>query len=200
MWQLVKEQPVLREASAIQALLFAAFSGFWATLVFLLAQPLYEYGSQVAGAFGLTGIVGVIAAPMLGKLTGRGNQQLTRLLIGGAIATVTGSYLLLWGLQNQLWVIVVAAMLLSLGNQGALVAHQTRIYRLIPTASSRLNTVFIVSAALGASFGSGLGAYSWEMAQWQGVCMGGLSIMAIAMIIFLLGGHRKSSRSSDELL
>ncbi len=192
LWQLVKKQPILREASAVQSLLFAAFSGFWATLVFLLEQPPYEYGSQVAGAFGLTGIVGVVAAPMLGKLAGRGDQQLTRLLIGGAIAAVSGSYLLLWGLQNQLWVIVVAAMLLSLGTQGALVAHQTRIYRLLPSARSRLNTVFIVSAALGASVGSSLGAYSWGMAQWQGVCITGLSMMAIAITIFLSDNHKSS--------
>ncbi len=198
LWQLVKEQPILREASAIQALLFAAFSGFWATLVFLLEQPPYEYGSQVAGAFGLTGIVGVVSALMLGKLAGRGDQRLTRLLIGGAIAAVTLSYLLLWGLQNQLWVLIVAAMLLSLGTQGALVANQTRIYRLLPAARSRLNTVFIGSAALGASFGSGLGAYSWGMAQWQGVCTVGLGMMAIALTIFCFRGNRQSFDPKDK--
>lgn len=190
LWQLVKEQPVLREASAIQALLFAAFSGFWATLVFLLEQPPYEYGSQVAGAFGLTGIAGVVAAPMLGKLAGRGDQRLTRVLIGGAIAVVTGAYLLLWGLSQQVWALIVAAMLLNLGTQGALVAHQTRIYRLLPSARSRLNTVFIVSAALGASLGAGLDTYSWGIAQWQGVCTVGLSMMAIAITIFLSDSHR----------
>ena len=46
---LAMTQPVLRESAFIGAMLFGAFSSFWATLVFFLATPPYHYGARVAG-------------------------------------------------------------------------------------------------------------------------------------------------------
>ena len=43
--QLVQQQPVLREAVLNGALFFVAVSGFWATLIFRLEKPPYDYGS-----------------------------------------------------------------------------------------------------------------------------------------------------------
>lgn len=48
LWTLVRTQPVLREASLMGALVFASFSCFWTTLVFLLESH-YRLGAGVAG-------------------------------------------------------------------------------------------------------------------------------------------------------
>jgi hypothetical protein len=50
---LVKEQPLLREASLISACAFAVFGLFWTTSVFLLSNPPFSYGSDVIGLMGL---------------------------------------------------------------------------------------------------------------------------------------------------
>ena len=52
LWRLVVEQPVLREASVVGFLIFAAFSSFWTNLAFLLGSPHYRLGAGVAGSFG----------------------------------------------------------------------------------------------------------------------------------------------------
>ena len=69
LWGLIKSYPALRSASLVQAMLFGAFSVFWSTLAFLLTRPPYNYGSNVIGLFGLVGIAGIIAAPLLGQIS-----------------------------------------------------------------------------------------------------------------------------------
>ena len=68
---LVRQHGGLRESALLGALLFAGFSAFWTTLVFLLQTPPYHYGAGVAGLFGLFGAVGALGAPLVGRLADR---------------------------------------------------------------------------------------------------------------------------------
>jgi predicted MFS family arabinose efflux permease len=74
---LVREEPVLRQSCLFGAATFGAFSAFWATLAFHLAGPPLGYGSEVAGLFGLIGVVGVAAAPLVGRAGDRGSLRRT---------------------------------------------------------------------------------------------------------------------------
>jgi predicted MFS family arabinose efflux permease len=80
---------------------------------------------------------------------------------------------------------------MDLGTQAAQVSNQTRIYSLLPEAQSRLNTVYMVSYFLGGALGSFLGAYSWEVWQWNGVCGLGLFLSALAYMVHFGGRRRK---------
>jgi predicted MFS family arabinose efflux permease len=71
LWGLFRSEWVLREACLFGGLVFGAFSVFWVTLVFFLETPPYHYGSEVAGLFGLVGIVGALAASISGKIADR---------------------------------------------------------------------------------------------------------------------------------
>ena len=75
---LLKTQPRLQRASLIGAMTFGAFSAFWSTLAFLLEQPPYHYGSEVVGLFGLVGVVGAAAAPVVGKVADRKSPRTDR--------------------------------------------------------------------------------------------------------------------------
>ena len=66
---LFMSEPKLRLAAFRGALLFAAFSAFWSTLIFLLKLPQFNKGSDIAGAFGLVGAFGAIAAGLMGRLS-----------------------------------------------------------------------------------------------------------------------------------
>jgi predicted MFS family arabinose efflux permease len=185
---IARSQPVLREASIIGAACFGAFSAFWSTLVFLLAQQPYHYGSEVAGLFGLVGVVGAIAAPIVGKLADRSSPRLT---VGWGIALTTLAFLTFWGLGYQLWGLVLGVIVLDLGVQMAQISNQARIYSLPQEIHSRLNAVYITFYFVGGALGSFLGTYGWSHWQWSGVCAFGLLLLVGAWITFWQG-QRKS--------
>jgi predicted MFS family arabinose efflux permease len=184
LWELVKSQPALREASLIQAMLFGAFSVFWSTLAFLLARPPYAYGSKAVGLFGLVGIAGILVAPLLGQMADRGTAKTIRSMVGIAIIGAIAAYLIFWQLGDRIWGLIIGSILLNLSSQGALIANQVKIYSLDPNARSRLNTVFMVSTFLGASLGSIVGNYGWNLMQWKGVCIVGLLLIGVAAMQF----------------
>jgi predicted MFS family arabinose efflux permease len=189
---LIREQPVLREAALIQAMEFGAFSVFWSTLVFLLENPPYHYGSQVAGLFGLVGAIGAIAAPFIGRLADRKSP---RLVTGIAITITTSAFLIFWLFGYQLWGLIVGVILLDLGVQSAQVPNQTRVTSLVQEASSRANAVFVASFFCGGALGSFLGTYAWSQWRWNGVCWVGLSMLTIAFVIYL-----KASKTPPSVL
>ncbi|WP_251548808.1 MFS transporter [Neobacillus muris] len=185
MGQLIATQPVLREASIIGAMMFGAFSVFWTSLSFLLEGEPYYYGSEIAGLFGLVGVVGAAGSPIVGRLSDRFNvKQIVGLLIGITLV----SYLFFGFLGASLWGLVIGVILLDLGVQGAQVSNQTRIYSLIPEARNRLNTVYMVSYFLGGSLGSSLSGYAWGLWKWTGVCLTGGLMIIIGLMTW--GSHR----------
>jgi predicted MFS family arabinose efflux permease len=187
---LVPEQPTLREASLIGAMSFGAFSAFWSTLVFLLQQSPYHYGSDVAGSFGLVGVVGATAAPIVGKLADRNSPRLT---VGLGIIITTLSFLVFWGLGHQLLGLVIGVILLDLGVQTTQISNQARIYSLPPEIHSRLNALYITFYFVGGAIGSFLGAYGWSHWQWNGVCALSVLMLAVAFAAFFSNQQNRRS-------
>ena len=175
---LVRTQPMLREAAVIGGMLFGAFSSFWATLVFFVGTPPYHYGARVAGLFGLVGAVGVLCAPWAGRLSDRKGPAFTVTL---GILIALGSYVVFDVAGYGVWGLVAGVILLDLGVQAGHVANQTRIYALVPEARSRLNTVYMVTYFLGGALGSALGAYGWTHWRWNGVCAAGAAQLLMAL-------------------
>lgn len=175
--------PVLQEASITGAMAFGAFSVFWSTLIFLLEQPPYQYGSEVAGLFGLIGVVGAAAAPLAGRLADKRSPRLAVVL--GLVATAL-SFLVFWLFEYQLWGLIVGVILLDLGVQVTTVSNQALIYRLPEETHSRLNALFVTFYFIGGAIGSFLGAYSWNFWRWHGVCAAGLFLLTIAFTALLI--------------
>lgn len=186
-------QPVLREASMIGAMSFGAFSAFWSTLVFLLEQPPYHYGSEVAGLFGLVGVVGAAVAPLVGRLADRSSPKLT---VGLGLAITAGSFLIFLLFGYNLWGLIVGVILLDLGVQTTMVSNQALIYSLPPETHSRLNALYITFYFAGGALGSFLGAYGWSRWQWTGVCGVGLLMLVGAFATFFRGRMTEKSYSS----
>lgn len=179
LWKLARSQPGLRQASVIGGMLFGAFSAFWTTLVFFLATPPYHYGSQVAGLFGLVGVVGASAAPIVGRLADRKSPRFT---VGFAIYASVLSFLILWMFGHALTGLIAGVILLDLGTQAGQISNQARIYSMLPEARNRLNTVYMVSYFLGGSLGSFAGASGWALGGWTGVMVSALLMLAVSLL------------------
>lgn len=180
LWVLFCKESALRAAAGAGALTFAAFSSFWGALAFLLAQPPYRLGSDVAGMFGLAALIGITLSTAIGGLTDRRGTRYV-LLIGGVVLSLASASL--WFGASSLLLLVGAAILIDLGNRAGLIASQTRIYALSTEARSRLNTVFMCSYFFGGAAGSAIGAIAADHAGWHGLALVSmlLSLAAIAV-------------------
>ncbi|WP_445492547.1 MFS transporter [Niallia sp. 03133] len=180
MIQLIKTESVLREASINGALMFAAFSAFWTALIFLLESSHYNMGSQAAGLFGLVGIIGALAAPLVGRMA---DKKGPRFVIGISVMVVIISYLFFLLFGFTVLGLILGVILLDLGVQSSNISNQTKVHSLNEEMRNRINTVYMVSFFLGGALGSFLGSYSYAHFGWYGVCSFGIATQIIAVII-----------------
>ncbi|MGX5817297.1 MFS transporter [Chitinophaga lutea] len=186
--RLIKEQPLLREASLINACVFAVFGLFWTTSVFLLSAPPFNYTSDLIGLMGLAAATGALGAPLIGRIADRKNP---RIAVGyGLIAMIVG-FGLFWVFRTSIIGIVAGIVLLDLGLQGVHVSNQTRIYSLLPEARNRMNTVYMTVSFIGTSLGSGIGLWVWDIGKWGGVCIAGMALLLVAVGIYFGTYKRK---------
>lgn len=182
-WPLIKKQKVLREAAVSGFFMFGTFSLFWATLVFYISSPVYNWGTFEAGILAVFGLAGAAAAPIVGRLSDHYSQR-TIVLMG--LLMQTTSFILLRYAGGHLPILILSIVLLDVGNQFGQVANQTRVQSLGITASNRNNTVFMFSYFIGGAFGSFMGTAMWAAYGWSGVTMTALCFQLAAFLCHLL--------------
>jgi len=194
LWTLFSTEPLLREAGVMGGLVFASFSCFWTTLVFML-QAHYGMGAAVAGTFGFVGAAGALAAPLAGRLA---DKRGTRFVVSTAGAVLTASYVLLWlseraheSVPMHMLGLVIGVIVLDVGAQMMQVANQTRIFGLGAQARSRLNTIYMTMYFVGGALGSALATLAWSRWQWDGVCALELTFIAAAGVRHMTGYSRR---------
>ncbi|WP_430912771.1 MFS transporter [Methylobacterium sp. sgz302541] len=181
---LVRTQPVLRAASLSQALLFAAFNAFWATLALLVEGEPFGLTAAGAGLFGVIGVAGALIAPLSGQYTDRHGAR--PMVVAGA-ACVLAAFAVLWIAGGVSLVAIGAGVLLiDIGINGALIANQTRAYALVPGARGRINTVLFTAMFAFGALGAFAGSQAFLLAGWPGVCAVGGALSAAALAVALL--------------
>jgi len=180
--------PALRRAALAQGLLAAGFSAFWSTLAVMLHGEPFHLGSAAAGAFGLAGAAGALAAPIAGRIAdSRGPELVTRL--GAGLAALSFAAMALSPLlapSAQLWLLVASAIGFDLGFQATLIAHQTIVYGIEPAARSRLNALLFVGIFAGMASGAALGSLLFAQWGWMSVTVfaAGAAVAALAVRIW----------------
>ncbi len=182
--KILREQPILQEASMVGAMMFATFSAFWTTLSFFLKSPAYNLGAKTAGLFGLIGIAGAVAASIVGAITDKKGPQLTLPI---AIGLSFISFIWFWIFGYWMAGLIGGVILLEIGIQGAQVSNQARIMSLDATARNRINAVYMVFYFSGGALGSLMGSLCWGRFGWAGVCAVGILFQSIGAIIHLIG-------------
>ncbi|MGF7206528.1 putative MFS family arabinose efflux permease [Skermanella aerolata] len=176
-----RNEPALRRSTILQAALFASFSAFWTILALRLEEPVFNLGADAAGLFGIVGAIGILAAPLAGKLADRRGPDLVICL--GSLLTL-GSWLLL-GLWATIPGLVAGVVVLDFGVQSALVSNQHVIYSLRPEARSRLNTIFMSGMFIGGATGSAGATMVWNAFGWNGVSIFGALLAVFGILIWM---------------
>jgi predicted MFS family arabinose efflux permease len=190
-----RRHPALRRAVLAQGLLSVGFSAFWSTLAVLLHGAPFHVGSAIAGAFGLAGAAGALAAPLAGGAADRrGPERVTQLGVALVVVAFGAMALLpLLSTRGALVLLGASAIGFDFGIQATLVAQQTIVYGLEPGARSRLNALLIVGMFIGMATGAALGSVALARWGWMAVTVLATASAMGALIVRL--GAPKSQRA-----
>ena len=190
LWQ---HHQTLRRAAIAQGLLSVGFSAFWSTLALMLSEK-FHFDSAVAGAFGLAGAAGALAAPLAGSVADRiGPARVTQ--YGASLVMVSFALMFLLPVlpvPAQIGLIIISTVGFDLGVQATLVAHQTLVYSLAPEARSRLNALMFTVVFIGMATGAALGSLALAHFGWTGVVALSTLAAALALMIRLASRHLKN--------
>ncbi len=190
LWQ---HHQTLRRAAIAQGLLSVGFSAFWSTLALMLSEK-FHFDSAVAGAFGLAGAAGALAAPLAGSVADRiGPARVTQ--YGASLVMVSFALMFLLPIlpvPAQIGLIIISTVGFDLGVQATLVAHQTLVYSLAPEARSRLNALMFTVVFIGMATGAALGSLALAHFGWTGVVTLSTLAAALALMIRLASRHLKN--------
>jgi predicted MFS family arabinose efflux permease len=180
LWGLWRQHGALRQLSISAALQFGAFSLFWTTLGFHLHAMPGNYSASVTGSFALIGATGVIGALAVGRVADRFSP--TAILLFSGSLMILAFVLFEAATASLLWM-VPAVIVLDLGMQLNHVTSMASVLELDRSASSRLNTVYMVTRFAGGAVGTLIGGMSWNAGGWMLVCASGAVMCAIALAI-----------------
>lgn len=177
MGQLLRSHPALRLRTTASALAFASVSVMFATMALVLASEPLQLSDAQIGLVGLAGVTGALIANVAGSWADKGKGN--ALLRLGAVMLLL-SWWLLWLGQTSVWWFVAGVLVMDLGLQAINVTNQSSVASLLPEARSRMNAVYMTGYFAGASAGSALGVWAWNLAGWQGACSVGAGLACLA--------------------
>ncbi|WP_261393077.1 MFS transporter [Rhodococcus sp. BP22] len=181
-FELIREEPVLRWRIGYGTLTYASFGVFWTSIGFLLSGPGYGWSDARIGLFTLVGVAGALAARLAGTLADRGYAQRQT---GWFVALTALSFVLLALGEHNVFLLAAGVALLDLGIQGTHISNQSLFYPLRPDARSRLNTAYMTTYFMAGSIGSALSVLAYTQAGWTGVCVLGAGFPTIGFGLWL---------------
>jgi predicted MFS family arabinose efflux permease len=189
LWTLVRAHRGLRQAVVVQALIFAAFMGFWSNLALVFDKAPYQLGATAVGLMALVGVAGALAAPLAGRFADRHGP---RAVVTSGAGLVIIAFAIFGVFQGSLVAMVPGVLIMDLAVQSSQVANQTRVYALDPAARSRLNTIFMATMILGGACGSGIGGIAYSFWGWSGTCAFGAASAGLALLLSFAPCGRRS--------
>ena len=186
----VRAEPALRWRSLLAACGFGTFTAFWTTATFLLSGPLYGFSQADIGLFALVGAAGAATSMVGGRVLDRQPVIWRWRLTGWAFGLLVLSYVFIWlGGAGLGWVslvlLIFGVLLMDACVQGAHVINQSVIYGLLPSARSRITTVYVTTMFAGGALGSFAGAQAYTHWGWTGATLVAAAFPVLGLLCWL---------------
>lgn len=162
---------------------FGSFLGLWGCLAFRMKEAPFHVGSDVVGMLGICGIAGALTASNVGKLIPRyGVERIHTIGITLQLAA--------WGMlgisDNTYTGIILSIIIIDIGMQCIQLSNQSATMKLCPEASSRMNTIYMVSYFIGGSLGTFLAGTFWSLYGWMGTVAAGILMLTCSIVSTLI--------------
>lgn len=167
LFHLLRDYPALRIYSIRSGLAFGAFLAMWSCLAFKMGNAPFYADSDVIGGLGLCGIAGALTASFVGKYVKRVGIRNFNFIGCSLILSAWAS--LYWG-GNSYAGIIAGVLLIDIGMQCIQLSNQASIFELCPSASNRVNTIFMTTYFVGG---------------WAGVTAVGILLTLCSLVITL---------------
>ena len=182
-WRYVRTSPQLRNACLRNAMNFAAFNAFWATLTPLLTASPFNLTVGQASLVGLLGLASAFLSPLAGTLTDRHGSRLTCAI---GLACMAVALVMFWAGQSVLWMVLFGVLLVPIALQYNQVPLQNIALAVDRMASGRLNTVFMFTSFIGGAIGSQIAGVMIVPLGWGAVCTEATVFFVIAVVLFFV--------------
>lgn len=192
--KLLKEHPRSLLYSVRSSFAFGSMLGLWACLAFRMKGAPFFADSDTVGMLALCGVAGALTASNVGKYIPRYGVE----RINGIGATLM---VLSWGImylfQNTYTGMIAGIIIIDIGMQCIQLSNQSATMRLCPEATSRMNTIYMVTYFIGGSFGTFLAGTMWSLYGWSGTVLAGFGMILVSILITLT--HRNLKRKKDSV-
>lgn len=181
-FHLLKEHPKAVTYSVRSGFIFGSMLGMWGCLAFRMKEAPFFQGSDTVGMLGLCGVAGALTASNVGKYIPKYGVEKIHAL---GVSCVVLAWIIMGIFQNYYAGIIAGVIIIDIGMQCVQLSNQSATMKLCPEASSRMNTIYMVTYFIGGSFGTFIAGTMWSQFGWYGTVGAGLG-MVFASIIFTL--------------
>lgn len=176
--QLIKEHPLSLLYSIRAAFAFGSFLGLWGCLAFRMKEAPYFEGSDVVGLLGLCGMAGALTASNVGKYIPKfGTEKINNF----GLYLQMAAWVILALFHNSYVGLILGIIIIDIGMQCIQLSNQSATMKLCPEASSRMNTIYMVTYFIGASVGTFLAGTLWSIYGWKGTIGAGVLMIGGAV-------------------
>lgn len=187
--KLLKDHPRSLLYSIRSSFAFGSMLGLWACLAFRMKEAPFFADSDTVGMLALCGVAGALTASNVGKYIPRyGVERING--IGASLMVL--SWIIMYLFQNTYTGMIAGIIIIDIGMQCIQLSNQSATMRLCPEATSRMNTIYMVTYFIGGSFGTFLAGSLWSLYGWSGTVAAGFGMILVSIIITMMHRNLKN--------
>lgn len=172
------------------AFAFGSMLGLWVCLAFHMKEAPFYADSDTVGMLALCGVAGALTASNVGKyIPSIGVERIN----GLGACLILFSWLLMWLFQSSYIGMIAGIIIIDIGMQCIQLSNQSATMQLCPEATSRMNTIYMVTYFIGGSFGTFLAGSLWSLFGWDGTVLAGAGLIICSVAITFSTRNRKNN-------
>lgn len=177
---LAKSYPRAMFYAVRSAFAFGSMLGMWACLAFRMKEAPFFADSDTVGMLALCGVAGALTASNVGRYIPRcGVDRINN--FGTLLILLAWIIMGLW--DDSYLGLILGVIIIDIGLQCIQLCNQSATMRLCPEATSRMNSLYMVTFFLGGSFGTFLAGSMWSLFGWNGTVATGIGLVLCSMMV-----------------